>query len=271
MNSSNDIFSLSRFVAFAKKELIANRRMLLMQYGVFLGAITLFGIFLSYGIYNTIWASLELSESVSGDPLVYSMVNSVIEHNWIRIWFACGFVGCGSFIALNMDSKTKRIARIMSPASQPEKFAFGAFLVLVVSPILSFLTIEVFDVIRVISFRYIIYTPCREYVSLMNVVKVILCDVTSRTMTIGLLAVQSIFVLGSCIWLRKPIPKILISLVIIYQILIISGAFWGSDVTIYLTPGVIDILLCIFTAFNWALAYYIFTRAEVVGRIINKK
>ena len=131
MNTSNDIFSLPRFVAFAKKEFTEQRRQLLLQLGTPLGAITFTGLAMCYGIYVSEWAR---ATTLQCDPMAFSLTNGVLERNWVRLWFVAAVVLYGSLAAWNMDNKAKRIARIMSPASQQEKFIFGAILVTVIMP-----------------------------------------------------------------------------------------------------------------------------------------
>ena len=48
------------------------------------------------------------------------------ERNWVKMWFVIMVSLYGSLVVWNMDSKAKRISRIMVPASQIEKFLFGA-------------------------------------------------------------------------------------------------------------------------------------------------
>ena len=50
--NTNNIFSISRFENFAKRELVENRRMLLWQIASLIAAITLTGLFLSYSVYT---------------------------------------------------------------------------------------------------------------------------------------------------------------------------------------------------------------------------
>ena len=82
MNTSNDIFSLPRFVAFAKKEFTEQRRQLLLQLGTLLGAITFTGLAMCYGIYESEWAR---AATLQCDPMAFSLTNGVLERNWVRL------------------------------------------------------------------------------------------------------------------------------------------------------------------------------------------
>ena len=50
--NTNNIFSISRFVNFAKRELVENRRMLLWQIASLIAVVTLTGLLLSYEVYT---------------------------------------------------------------------------------------------------------------------------------------------------------------------------------------------------------------------------
>ena len=269
MNTSNDIFSLPRFVAFAKKEFTEQRRQLLLQLGTLLGAITFTGLAMCYGVYQSEWAR---AATLQCDPMAFSLTNGVLERNWVRLWFVLAAVFYGSLAAWNMDNKAKRIARIMSPASQQEKFIFGAILVTVIMPLLTFLTLEVYELIRYVTFRYVVDTPCSDYVQFMNIPAMIVNDVKIGGFLLGLFCFNSIFVLGSCIWHNKAMIKTIVAILAVYFVLMSSAVLVGvsSNFFIKVTTSV-DIVTGTIGVINWVIAYYIFTRAEVVGRVINKK
>ena len=267
--NTNNIFSISRFVNFAKRELVENRRMLLWQIASLIAAITLTGLFLSYSVYT----NESVIEAVNqGDPFTYSIVNGVFERNWVRVWFVGAVVLFGSLAVWNMDSKAKRIARIMSPASQLEKFTFGAVLVLVIMPVITFISLEAYDLIRVVTFKYIIDTPCRHLVTFFDLPALIFFGVKPLGFIVGVLSTQSVFVLGGAIWHRKPLIKTIVALLLFYFVVMSIIVFAGPFGKIFNVGENWGIALSIaFTAIMWALAYYIFTRSEVVGRIINRK
>ena len=267
--NTNNIFSISRFVNFAKRELVENRRMLLWQIASLIAAITLTGLFLSYSVYT----NESVIEAVNqGDPFTYSIVNGVFERNWVRVWFVGAVVLFGSLAVWNMDSKAKRIARIMSPASQLEKFTFGAVLVLVIMPVITFISLEAYDLIRVVTFKYIIDTPCRHLVTFFDLPALIFFGVKPLGFIVGVLSTQSVFVLGSAIWHRTPLIKTLVALLLLYFVVMSIIVFACPFGEIFNMEENVGIALSIaFTAIMWALAYYIFTRSEVVGRIINRK
>lgn len=269
MKTSNDIFSLPRFVAFAKREFTENRRHLLLQLGTLLGAITFTGLAMCFGVYTSEWAR---AASLQCDPLTFSLANGVLERNWVRLWFVFAVVLYGSLAAWNMENKAKRISRIMAPASQQEKFIFGAILVTVIMPLLTFLVIEVYDVIRYITFSYVVNTPCRDYVQLMNIPSMIVNDVKLGGFLLGIFFFNSVFVLGSCIWHNKALIKTIVAVLAVYFVLMSSAVLLSinSDFFISLKTSA-DVITGTLGVINWCLAYYIFTRADVVGRIINKK
>ncbi|MDD6777481.1 MAG: hypothetical protein PUD91_00400 [Bacteroidales bacterium] len=261
MNTTNDIFSLPRFVAFAKKEFTEQRRMLLMQFSVLLGAISLTGFAMCYGIYNSSGAQ---EAALKGDPMAYI--------HWVVLWFALAVVCFGSLAAWNMDNKAKRIARIMAPASQQEKFLLGTLLVIVVMPLFTFLTIELYDVIRYVTFNYVIDTPFRGHVQFMNLSVIISHNDNIGRQVLGLFFFQSVFVLGSSIWHKNAHVKTIVAILAVYFIMVAMALVTGTttSTSINLTTA-IDVAAAILCVANWVLAYCIFTRAEVVGRIINKK
>ena len=89
---------------------------------------------------------------------------------------------------------------------------------------------------------------------------------------VGVLSTQSVFVLGSAIWHRKPLFKTLVALLLIYFVVMSIIVFADPFGEIFNMVENVGIALSIaFTAIMWGLAYYIFTRSEVVGRIINRK
>lgn len=267
--NTNNIFSISRFVNFAKRELVENRRMLLLQIASLIAVVTLTGLLLSYEVYTN---EAVIETVKQGDPFSFSIVNGMAERNWVRVWSVGAVVLFGSLAVWNMDSKAKRIARIMSPASQLEKFTFGAVLVLVVMPAIAFLSIEAYDLIRVITFKYIIDTPCRHLVAFADVPEMIFDGVKPLGFIVGVLSIQSVFVLGGAIWHRKPLIKTIVALLLIYFVVMSIIVFAGPFGEIFNMGENVGIALSIaFTAIMWALAYYIFTRSEVVGRIINRK
>lgn len=269
MNTSNDIFSLPRFVAFAKKEFTEQRRQLLLQLGTLLGAITFTGLAMCYGVYQSEWAR---AATLQCDPMAFSLANGVLERNWVRLWFVFAAVLYGSLAAWNMENKAKRIARIMTPASQQEKFIFGAILTTLIMPLLSLLTLEVYEIIRYVTFSYVIDTPCREYVQFMNIPAMIVNDVKIGGFLLGLFFFNSIFVLGSCIWHNKALFKTLIAILAVYFLLISSAVLVGVSSNFFIkATSSVDFITATLGVINWVLAYCIFTRAEVVGRFINKK
>lgn len=267
--NTNNIFSISRFVNFAERELVENRRMLLWQIASLIAAVTLTGLFLSYSVYT----NKSVIEAVNqGDPFTYSIINGMFERNWVRVWFVGAVVLFGSLAVWNMDTKAKRIARIMSPASQLEKFTFGAVLVLVIMPAITFLSLEAYDLIRVITFKYIIDTPCSHLVTFFDLPALIFYGVKPFGFIVGVLSAQSVFVLGSAIWHRKPLIKTLVALLLVYfalaGLIVLADPFDG----IFNVGENVGVALSIvFILIVWGLAYYIFTRSEVVGRIINRK
>lgn len=267
--NTNDIFSFTRFLNFAKRELSENRRMLLLQFGSFFGVVTIMGFFFCYGLYTSNYV---LTHEVAGDPWLCVGNGIFFERHWIRMWFVMAVVMFGSLAVWNMDSKAKRISRIMSPASQQEKFLFGACMALVVMPLISLLAIEAFDVLRVIAFGYAIDTPCRDLVGFMNVPMAILDDVRPLGFAIGVLSAQSVFVLGSSIWHRKPLIKTIIAIVLVIFAFMMAHVIIGP-VNIGFEVGETSgmIINAAIVVVNWGLSYYLFTRANVVGRIINRR
>ena len=97
-------------------------------------------------------------------------------------------------------------------------------------------------------------------------------DVKIGGFLLGLFCFNSIFVLGSCIWHNKAMIKTIVAILAVYFVLMSSAVLVGvsSNFFIKVTTSV-DIVTGTIGVINWILAYYIFTRAEVVGRVINKK
>lgn len=197
----------------------------------------------------------------------------LFERNWVKMWFVIMVSLYGSLVVWNMDSKAKRISRIMVPASQIEKFLFGAVLVLVVMPVAVLFAIEIFDVLRVVTFRYAIDTPCRDLVSFMNVPQLIVEDVNPPGFVVALLTTQSVFVLGSSIWHRKPLIKTIVACVAVIfttvWTMVLIGPIHNDYIRMSENIGIIISIAVI--AINWSLAYYIFSRSQVIGRIIDRR
>lgn len=199
-------FSWSRIWLLIKRDCIENRRNLLMTFGV------MFGVMLMIGILVT-----KASDSVTNDVADPIMRATVLLP--ILLWISVIMMQIiGSLTFCDWTSKPKRIASMMTPAAQSEKF-FSRLLVYVVGGNIALvLCLFLSDTLSALIFAVKpVYLSFSRYTYLIDdysafaflTVTLLLCALYSQTS----------FVIGSAIWPRKSYLKTFVALLVL-QILI---------------------------------------------------
>lgn len=271
-------FDLHRFVNVCRKEMVeswkANLLRMVLMYGVL--AIAL--------IWNAYIAYADYSDRERIESNVWSF--GVVAFIW-----GITIMGClsASFTMERMKTKTNRVAMLMTPATQFEKF-FARWVVFT----LGFLTVylvayKLADWTRVLVFMI-------KYPEVDSIAQVPLCSYLvgeCRTCVdhwtafpdygrfvlgvSGYFFFQSCFVLGSSIWPKNAFLKTFaagVILVIVYVLigallvkLLFDGEYTGSNWPSEETgPAFTTAFFFIMTLANWFLAYFRFKESEIINR-----
>lgn len=266
-----------RFMDLCRKELVEHWRTYLLRLLLMYGVMSVILLWNGYFVYESYAYALPHD----GDVCRFGLLGMV--------WFLFVFGSfSASYMMEGMKSKTGRIAVLMMPATNFEKY-FSRWLIAVVVFFVVFLlafrladytrvlvyTLAYPDIntIRPINLGYLIGPSSEHYV---------LADSGAGfvSLFLGYLFFQSCFVLGSTVWPKNALVKTFVTggLIMLIYFLVFWGLielfFSGIDHTTYKVEWSQDTALMIFssvlgvaTLLNWVLGYYRFKESEVIHRL----
>ncbi len=275
----NNFISFKRLTLLYKKDFIENWKTMLLRFVML------------YAIMAIIFSFMGISEFKSKTININDLGYGDIYYLRPAIFLFWGF-GClfASFMMEKMKNKTKRIAYLMTPATNFEKF-FSRFLpVVVVFIIAFFLAFKLADYTRIaiVSMRYPEFN-----VYPVNIAQG-LCSQNPDAMTnnwIELTALfsvylffQSLFVLGSTLWYKNPFIKTLATgmaiTLLFYAVdgllvnslfnesqLFSVGDYCGDLMDKLMTKRNIILIFSFLTLFNWVISYFRFKDSEIINRL----
>ena len=279
----NNIFNIKRFGLAFRKDTLENWKRYMLLFLTMLGIITIIITWISLDNFKAEKTNLEINKNIlRGLSLMFG---------------AFGLIFASTFMN-PMNSKIKRMAYLINPSSNLEKYLTRWIIVTVGYAISFFAALWIADLFRVgiCSASY----PEAE-VMFLDITKLI---ANGDTMEINdylfgkepfvlvaalLFLFQSLFILGSTFWEKSTFVKtfsalilILLSFVLIcrFTILIFYGNFenFGNMLQSLLPSTSIDIkkekslailssVISVFTLTNWTLAYFRFRESEIVKRV----
>lgn len=265
--TDSQTFSLERFGRYARLAISLNGRKMLTMLAAVFGIMTGIGLFTAYGL-------------VKYHDLDATMLNLALHTRttiYMFFWFSAIITLAGAFVIDNMDSKARRCSHLMAPASMTEKFAFGTLGALVLAPIAAIVVLIAYNVVLylVVNYWFLSSSPISvNMVSVLNIFDVPLDNYLS------ILFQQAVFVLGSAIWYKLSIIKTIVAemaigFVIIVALTIMTSAGTFDNCDYSMSPSTFTIVLntglAVFAVAFWALSYYLYTRSQIVGKILNRK
>lgn len=244
-----------------------------------------------YAIMAIIFSFIGLSEFKSRTNYNYNPSYGDDDYLIPAVFLFWGF-GClfASLMMEKMKDKTKRIAYLMTPATNFEKF-FSRFLPAVIVFIIAFfLAFKLADYTRIaiLSMRYPEFN-----ITAVNISQG-LCSQNPDAMThnwiefAALFSVylffQSLFILGSTLWYKNPFIKTLatgIAITLLFyavDALLVNSLFNESQlfsvgdycreiIEKWTTRRNIIFLFSVLTLFNWVISYFRFKDSEIINRL----
>ncbi len=275
----NNFISIKRLTLLYKKDFIENWKTMLLRFVML------------YAIMAIIFSFIGLSEFKSRTNYNYNPSNGdnnyLIPATFIFWGFGCLFA---SLMMEKMKDKTKRIAYLMTPATNFEKF-FSRFLPAVVVFIIAFFVafkLADYTRIAILSIRYPEFN-----ITAVNITQG-LCSQNPGAMTdnwmefTALFSVylffQSLFILGSTLWYKNPFIKTLatgIAITLLFyavDALLVNSLFNESQlfsvgdycreiIEKWTTRRNIIFLFSVLTLFNWVISYFRFKDSEIINRL----
>jgi hypothetical protein len=275
----NNFISFKRFALLYKKDFIENWKTMLLRFVML------------YAIMAIIFTFMGLSELESRTKHNFSPWYGGIYYLRPAIFLFWGF-GClfASLMMEKMKNKTKRIAYLMTPATNFEKF-FSRFLpVVIVFIIAFFLAFKLADYTRIaiLSMRYPEFN-----ITAINISQG-LCSQNLDSMTHNWMELtalfsiylffQSLFILGSTLWYKNPFIKTLATGIVItllfYAVdallvnslfnesqLFSAGDYCGEIIEKWITRRNLILFFSFLTLFNWVISYFRFKDSEIINRL----
>ena len=276
----NNLFNFKRFGLELKKDFMENGKRYLLSFLTMLGFMVIIVIF----------ASLE---NCKNHRIPANLFNKELLIYLSLIFFVCGIFFASTF-SLPMNNKLKRIAYLINPASNLEKY-LTRWLITTVGFILAFfLALWITEIIR-ITVCSILYPNLTTKIldlsklsyagGLSNPPEYMLPQSVFFLMISIYLLLQSTFLLGSTIW-EKFIKSFTAVLILIFAYFIINRwailfFYEGFDgyanvfrsyeldnmITFEGATGLTSIIVFVFALANWILAYFRIKESEIINRL----
>lgn len=271
--AQNTIFNPRRFKNMLLKELKENKRSLLLRWLMLYGLLTI-----TFSL-----AALQYYPTSQTEYNVWSLEMAA----FIAILFVTGCVSV-SLMMEHINTKTRRISVLMLPASSLEKFMARWLIFVVFFLIFYCLAFYLADWTRVAIYSAtypentliaplplsdFLWDTGSKYCYFKNGMQTLLAFS-------GYLALQSFFVLGSCIWPKNSFIKTFAALLLLFGVYFyftfllaeqyLSNRYLPNPFPNWVSEGrqefVGACLLCCISLFNWILAYSRFKESEIIQR-----
>lgn len=260
---TSQYFSLPRLGMLFKQDFIENHRQLFLASGFALLLLSVLGI------------SISLNFSAISEDSDFNTMCIHVERGWFIAAFLIFGMIAGSSLFTTLKTPAGRLATLMTPASQLEKF-IERWIVVVPCYILLFILIGIIaDLVRVGFCEWILHRNA----TMIQPHEIFDTDNLPRkcfAAMIGFLFLQSFFVLGSVVWQKFAMVKTFWAIVFIgvaYFLTAIGLMEWlHTPGTAYLQPEFLktDTVPCIIasliTLFNYSVAYLRLRESEIINR-----
>lgn len=307
MKSLSTIINPSRFSKYFKKEMRENRKQLLSRALIMIAILCAFSLITGLGESSTY---NRYEEFLINHPnsTVDDAKNSLLElytHNPFTYYdeasanclsiFVFGFpitlIICASCMFESMSTKQKKIATLMAPATQFEKY-LTRFFTYIILPIFIYIAgCLIAESLRFITFS--IFYPVGEIINFMDYQSLI-DNLKSEKIAffyaitlyvLSSIAAASIYILGSSIWPKLALLKTMAAQCIISFITLISTIIAGISRALKGSADAIDNILSsldwsttsyiwliyafliIFSITNMVIAYFRFKESEIIQRM----
>ncbi len=266
-----DNFSFPRFRKLLATDLTANVKQYSLWLGLIVGIIAALVVIAIMSNTDTITNTKYFYYSVSfSDPVAAFMIFIFYFGLFITTAIAA------SLTMHNFAEKGSRINALMLPATQLEKF-LSRWLIFVPGFLAIYLlSFQVIEWIRVVAEMAIFGSDAN--IKSINVITLLLPDdIDGPVVILGLMIVQSVFLLGSTIWPKNSMVKTVCAIGIIslamtiFHILCIQMLLGtGSSYSLNLTDAQEEFLawatVCLLTLANYIIAYYRYKEIELIQR-----
>lgn len=278
---NKEIFSLSRFLAVCKKDMMENWKSIALRSIMIYSLMTLIICIICYWDCDGIMAGYKTS--LTTRPKEYVLTGIFI--------FVGMSVVFSSFMMENMQSKAKRISYLMCPSSTFEKFLERFLLVVVIYPLFFIFAFKMADLSR--YFIFLAFYPNYNFslVGFDAFYGVPFEALFSKLLDLAYassiyLFLQALFILGSTLWYRKVAVKTIACLAALYFIFFIVD---GTLIHLLFKSGINDfssalryvmefadghmwkiismVIYFMLTFFLWVLSYYRFKESEIINRL----
>ncbi len=277
MNTINQTFNSSRFVATLRKEIVENSRTIL---------------FAVIGMYAMLTIFMLLGNLVNHNP-AEQMIMMKARVPYTVVLLALSIVVCvtASIAFKGLTTKAGRTSLFMSPSSSLEKFLVNVLIYVVVMLVMFFACAQLADLTRIAVLKGI-ETKDFAVPGPINFLKVFsalnwrvgtgtadLAWLATLTMFLDILSKAALFFLGSVVWPRLSLLKTFVTLFVIQSVLAIFlvvtvVCFIDHNVFVewlnkFMNTGtffiVSSVLSVIEIVVSFALAWYLFKRKDVVS------
>lgn len=274
---SSNTFSFSRLMLVMKRDLVEN-----WKYNLQI-ALSMYGAFL---------ISALMTYSSISDMSDINIYYSYRLGFYIAIGFItfCTLLLNAAHIMEVMNSKEKRIAYLMLPATQSEKYISRALQVVVGTVLMLFITLVFAEITRLLLFPLLgapevlqhfcifdfgdvlsntIFLSGVEDIELENIKNLAILSTCS-----WFLASLSFFILGGTYFYKKPAIKTFCLLILGFVAFSFILSNWEphnntvkEEIDYKISLILLIIISVTITVFNWGLSYFLFTRSQVTERI----
>lgn len=259
--------------ALSRRDLVENRRNLLMTLGVMFGLLLLVAILIT---------------KVSSDSFTFTP-----EGRGVVVWVTFFYLSIlvvqvlGSLTFSNLSLKVKRINALMLPAAKSEKFVSRILIYVVGGNIALIVSLLLADALSSLLFGVVpgfTFMPIEEFFSGLNVER---AYAGLFVMIFVMLFIQSIYMLGSALWPRLSFLKTFMALLAIQILLPIIIPFglvsdfagwiedivlsWNISETMAHVLGWTALAMCyVVTAVVYYVTWRIYKRTQVIQRFKMK-
>lgn len=288
-NASNQIFNWQRFTTALRKEVVENKRQLL------LGLLAMYLAFTVLMVLGNVIASNMFDSNVSSNVLM-----KVLPAAFVATVYTIIVAIAASLAFRQLTSKSGRIALFTSPSSNVEKFMVNLLIYVIGAAIAFFACAQLADLTRVIVLTPF-KTPAFEVPDPMNYFSILLGSTAAMksvgqemlkdsasfyraTMIASLFLGPAIYFMGSVLWPRWAVVKsfacqqlINITLSFIsWGIMLVTGHFSLMSLNASTAPEDFTLFLEKFTRINtyfgfaictlfWVVSWFLFKRKDIIS------
>ena len=274
-NHISNSFSFSRLMMVMKRDLVENWKQYLQSALAIYSAFLISALMSYVGTKGIVDSSIYYSYRL-GFFIAVSIITFIIIH-----------ISAGHIMDI-MTSKEKRIAYLMLPATQTEKFVSRALQVTVGTLIIIIATLFLAEITRLMLFPLLGASKALQHFCLFDFNNVYMnsfywtsVDVSEleefKTEAIlnsisWYLLSHSIFILGGTYFYKRPVVKTFGLIILVLTAFSFISSFWNpigqlQTVNFKISIWASSFIALAITIINWWLSYFLFTRSQVTERI----